>query len=133
MMRAFELLARRIDVDVSTLIRWFELRSALPPLAIKKLAEETAETSAIYYDVIDDPLETEHGQQVLSQLERVALLLERYIDWRSAVGCMKNGSGYCLINRFGDPISHYAEKPISLRSMLAWSKSRPPISTVIDN
>lgn len=111
LMRALELLSVRLDCDVSVLVRFLEGRGVPPPLVLHKLENETAGTTGMYYEVIDDPLESASGRLMCGLLDKVSIQLSALVDWYTPYGIRKREDGYCLMNKHGVKISPWVEEP----------------------
>jgi len=124
LMRALELLAERLDCDVNVLIRFLEGRGVPAPTIMGKLEVETSHTTGMFYEVIDDPLESASGRMMCNLLDKVSNQLNTLVDWYTPYGIRKRKSGYCLMNKHGVIISPWVDEPSHLSMFMTELPSR---------
>lgn len=124
--RALELLAKRLGCDPSVLANYLEGRSELPTVLEPKLKAELEDADAIYFEVVDDPLNTPEGQLLRLQMIQLAKYLSAMLGWLTPYGLHKTrDGGYYLVNIYGVQVSPKVQSPEDLRHLTIFRQDIP--------
>jgi hypothetical protein len=105
--RAFELLAKKINCSVESLIHFIEGRTTLPDEIFQRLKTEVEETDPLLYEIVENPLDSSEFTIFRAQIHQLSLKLGYLLQWFIPYGLERKDNGYCFLNKKGIQISPF--------------------------